>query len=248
MKRVSILLLVLLSACVVAGGPGPSFGVSFQHSISNVFARFSMRWPDARAAGERVARGAFRSKRHDAFSAAKAKLAVIVAGGRAGTGFVMREGGRIWLLTNAHLVRGQNPVRATMLDGTTLALGPCEFAVGRDLARFPLDGNRPALEVRPGLPDVGERVTVLGNSDGRGVITELNGRVVGGGPTETERDATSPAGDSGTPALHRNGRVLAVASYLRNCRDDRDWSKTNTRFNGIRRFALRLAGVKWERE
>ena len=248
MKRVSILLLVLLSACVVAGGPGPSFGVSFQHSISNVFARFSMRWPDARAAGERVARGAFRSKRHDAFSAAKAKLAVIVAGGKAGTGFVMRVGGRIWLLTNAHLVRGQNPVRATMLDGTTLALGPCEFAVGRDLARFPLDGNRPALEVRPGLPDVGERVTVLGNSDGRGVITELNGRVVGVGPTEIEVDATFTAGNSGSPVIDRNGRVLAVASYLRNCRDDRDWSKTNTRFNGIRRFALRLAGVKWERK
>ena len=207
-----------------------------------------MRWPDARAAGGRVAREAFRSKRHDAFSAAKAKLAVIVAGGRAATGFVMREGGRIWLLTNAHLVRGQNPVRATMLDGTTLALGPCEFAVGRDLARFPLDGSRPALEVRPGLPDVGERVTVLGNSDGRGVITELNGRVVGVGPTEIEVDATFTAGNSGSPVIDRNGRVLAVASYLRNCRDDRDWSKTNTRFNGIRRFALRLAGVKWERK
>ena len=45
----------------------------------------------------------------------------------------------------------------------------------------------------------------------------------------------------------RAGRVVAVATYLRDCRDDRDWSKRHTRFNGIRRFALRLSGVTWER-
>ena len=224
-------------------------GISLQASLTNAFARLNVRWDGIRLpiVPARGYREPFRSKRHDAFSAAKTKLAVIVAGGKAGTGFVVREGRRTWLMTNAHVVRGQSPVRATMLDGTTLALGPCEFAAGRDLARFPLDGDRPALEIRPGLPDVGERVTVLGNSDGRGVITELNGRVLGVGPTEIEIDATFTAGNSGSPVIDRNGRVLAVASYLRNCRNDRDWSKTNTRFNGIRRFALRLAGIRWER-
>ena len=46
--------------------------------------------------------------------------------------------------------------------------------------------------------------------------------------------------------IDTRGRVIAVASYLRNCRNDSDWSKRNTRFNGIRRFALRLQGVRWE--
>ncbi len=222
--------------------------LSFQASISNALARLRVRWdgvrfPDAK----RVARDAFRSKRHDAFMAAKAKLAVIVSGSRAATGFLVRDGKRTWLVTNAHVVRDQPLVRATMLDGTLLSLGVREYAAERDLARFSVDSRRPALDMRQGLPDMGERVTVLGNSDGRGVITEINGRIVGVGPTELEIDAPFTIGNSGSPVIDRAGRVVAVASYLRDCRNDRDWTKKGTRFNGVRRFALRLSGIRWER-
>lgn len=224
-------------------------GISLQASLTNAFARLNVHWdgihlPIVPARGYREP---FRSKRHDVFSAAKMKLAVIVAGSKAGTGFLLRDGNRTWLVTNAHVVRNQPLVQATLLDGTTLALGACEYASGRDLARFSVEDGLPALELRRGLPDVGERVTVLGNTDGRGVITEITGRVVGVGPTELEIDAAFTAGNSGSPVIDGRGLVIAVASYLRDCRNDRDWSKKNTRFNGIRRFALRLSGVKWER-
>ena len=86
---------VVLALLSALGAPQPSVSASIEASISNVIARFSMRWPGARASGERMVRDAFRSKRHDAFSAAKTKLAVIVAGSKAGTGFVMREGRRL---------------------------------------------------------------------------------------------------------------------------------------------------------
>ncbi|MGN0847946.1 MAG: serine protease [Kiritimatiellia bacterium] len=249
-RRLATLAAVALAVLSVAADVSPATrqSRSFEASISNLFSRLQARWEGVHfPSTSRMARDAFRSKRHDAFSAAKTKLAVIVSGARAGTGFLVREEGRTWLVTNAHVVRGQSLVRATMLDGTTLTLGAREYAAERDLARFLVDSRRPALEIRGGLPDVGERVTVLGNSDGRGVITEINGRILGVGPTELEIDAPFTIGNSGSPVIDRAGRVVAVASYLRDCRNDKDWTKKNTRFNGIRRFALRLSGIRWER-
>ena len=189
---------------------------------------------------------AFR-KRDGGFAGAKDKLAVIVAGKSAGTGFIMRVGDSCWLYTNAHVVKGvpAADVRATLLNNTVLQLGACQRAQGRDLVRFEVAGSLPAFTLERNVPDIGETITILGNSDGRGVVTEIRGHILGVGPQELEVDAPFVAGNSGSPVLNRAGRVVGVASYLRNCRDNADWSKKNTRYNGIRRFALRLSGVRW---
>jgi len=231
-----------------SGRMRPSVSADFSGSLSNFFATVRFDWGELRGPFTPAPRSeSFREKRSGAIAEAMSKLAVISTGSHVGTGFVVRDGGRIWLYTNAHVVRDRPYVKATMLDGTDLMLGAREYAEGRDFARFALARNLPALELRNGLPVVGEKITVLGNSDGRGVITELHGRVLGVGPTEIEIDATFTSGNSGSPVLDSKGRVIAVASYLRNCRNDADWSKKNTRFNGIRRFALRLQGVHWSK-
>ena len=200
------------------------------------------------AEGLRTARGQFRKKRQaTSFEAVKDKLVLIVCGDKSGSGFVVRDGGRPYLFTNAHVVR-EGTVIAQRLDGTRLKLGPRDEAVGRDMVRFALDESVPAFDLAAGVPDIGDPVVVLGNSDGRGVVTEIRGKVIGVGPREIEVDAAFVIGNSGSPVLDRNGRVIGIATYLRDCRNDEDWSKANTRFNGIRRFALRLLGTRWSRK
>ena len=199
--------------------------------------------------GLRTARGQFSRKKSSAtrFEEVKDKLVVIVCGEKAGSGFIVRDGGRPYLFTNAHVVQ-RGAVIAHRLDGTRLMLGPREEAVGRDMVRFALDESMPAFDLAAGVPDIGDPVVVLGNSDGRGVVTEIRGKVIGVGPREIEVDAAFVIGNSGSPVLDRHGRVIGIATYLRDCRDDADWSKANTRFNGIRRFALRLLGTRWARK
>ena len=199
--------------------------------------------------GLRTTHGHFQKKRPQAtsFEEVKDKLVVIVCGDKAGSGFVVRDGGRPYLFTNAHVVR-EGAVIAQRLDGTRLRLGPRDEAVGRDMVRFALDESVPAFDLAAGVPDIGDPVVVLGNSDGRGVITEIRGKVIGVGPREIEVDAAFVIGNSGSPVLDRNGRVIGIATYLRDCRNDEDWSKIDTRFNGIRRFALRLLGTRWSRK
>ena len=201
--------------------------------------------------GLRTARGQFGRKRvpqsATRFEEVKDKLVVIVCGDKAGSGFIVRDGGRPYLFTNAHVVQ-RGAVIAHRLDGTRLMLGPRDEAVGRDMVRFALDESMPAFDLAAGVPDIGDPVVVLGNSDGRGVVTEIRGKVIGVGPREIEVDAAFVIGNSGSPVLDRNGRVIGIATYLRDCRNDEDWSKKDTRFNGIRRFALRLLGTRWSRK
>ena len=228
---------VLLAACPARAQTRPSPFDEFRARLSEL------------GDGLRTARGQFGRKKSSAtrFEEVKDKLVVIVCGEKAGSGFIVRDGGRPYLFTNAHVVE-KGAVIAHRLDGTRLMLGPRDEAVGRDMVRFPLDESMPAFDLAAGVPDIGDPVVVLGNSDGRGVVTEIRGKVIGVGPREIEVDAAFVIGNSGSPVLDRHGRVIGIATYLRDCRNDEDWSKANTRFNGIRRFALRLLGTRWARK
>ncbi len=182
------------------------------------------------------------------FDRVKNCLAIIKAGDGAGTGFLVKLDGKVWLVTNEHVLRGGAPFSATLPDGRSLKFSPTiEVAANRDLARLLVEGDYEALEWFPEPAKSGQKIHVYGNSDGGGVLTMEDGRVLGVGGDRIEVTAQFVQGNSGSAVLDSKGRVLAVATYAMLRVEPRNWIKTGTRFEKVRRFGVRLNGVKWEK-
>lgn len=181
------------------------------------------------------------------FGYVKGKLAIVSFVNGQGSGFVLQQAGKKYLITNEHVVRvgnGELP-NVMLLDGKRLGLGACEVSRDRDLMRFEISSDVPALSLGDIIPEIDDDVSVYGNSDGGGVSTEIKGKVLGVGGDRIEVSAPFVTGNSGSPVVDKNGRVVGVATYLTNYTNEFDWAKKGTRFNGVRRFATRLAEIPW---
>jgi hypothetical protein len=121
----------------------------------------------------------------------------------------------------------------------------------RDIAILPVNWTGPSLRVSSSLSfdevDIGQEVTVMGNSDGARVATRLQGEVTGIGPEEIEVSSKFVPGNSGSPiVLDRLGTVIGVASHMRDLSDKTKWTK-DSELADIRRFGFRLDGApEWE--
>lgn len=180
-----------------------------------------------------------------AFSVAKNKVLMIVTAKCTGSGFIAQDRGKKYLYTNRHVVAGSRSVVAKFLDGTRLQLGDIEVAKGLDLVRFEVGMSYPALEFDETIPDIGERIVTFGNSSGSGVCTEIQGLINGVGPTAIETDAEFVKGNSGSPILGANYKVVAIATFVVDGKKHMDWTNEGTRFSKTRRFGLRVAGAEW---
>ncbi len=185
---------------------------------------------------------------------------VIVEGdaGR-GSGFITKMNGKTYVVTNAHVVRGNTKVTFKTMSNQPLTTGPLEIAESADLVRADVPEAPDALDILKNIEDVtkiGEAVVVMGNSEGEGVVRELEGRVMGIGPDRVEVDAPFVPGNSGSPILLKaSGAVIGVATYLLIPRALQEQDKGNagtgkapvvTSLNEVRRFGFRLDVVdKW---
>ena len=151
------------------------------------------------------------------------------------------------MYTNRHVVSGTKSVSAKFLDGSRLRLGDVEVADGRDLVRFEVGLSYPALEFDETIPDIGERIVTFGNSAGTGVCTEIQGLINGVGPAAIETDAEFVKGNSGSPILASNYKVVAVATFVVDGKKTVSWTNEGTRFAKTRRFGLRVAGAEWRK-
>ena len=168
-----------------------------------------------------------------------------------GSGFVVKVDGDYYLYTNKHVLDGGNPFVGTMEDGTHLKFDMLQIARNLDIARCRLrnvpDNVVSWLEMRQRPLSMGEDIAVIGNSDGAGVQTILDGKVIGIGPDIFEISAEIVHGNSGSPVLDRLGNVIGIATFAIDGSDANDSIKQDTRFAGVRRFAIKLTStIQWQ--
>lgn len=183
----------------------------------------------------------------NSFGYVKGKLAIVAFSKGQGSGFIIQQSEKKYLVTNEHVIRsgnGEDP-RVMMLNGNVLKLGNCEISRDRDLMRFEIETDAKALSLADRIPEIGDNVTIYGNSDGGGVSTEIQGKVLGVGGDRIEVSSSFVNGNSGSPVIDSHGMVVGVATYLTNYTNANDWVKKDTRFNGVRRYATRLVDMPW---
>lgn len=188
-------------------------------------------------------------------------IAIIDGNNGSGTGFLTEMRGSLFVVTNLHVLSGNDTFTVKTLSGKRLAPAGMFGAVGQDVAilRIRDDSAQPdGLDYQPDIHqfvNAGDEILVLGNSQGRGTVLETPGKVLGIGPEKLEIDNPIYPGNSGSPILHKpTGRVIGVVSYAEKIserdfvseasrKDDRSAVKSDVRY-----FGYRLDSVEsWER-
>lgn len=174
-------------------------------------------------------------------------------GGGGGSGFIAELKGRMFFVTNIHVLAAAREAKFRTVNGIELALPDVAFlSKNRDLAIVPVDWPGDFLKVSPSLSfdqvSIGDAVTVMGNSDGAGVATRLKGEIDGIGPEELEISAKFVPGNSGSPIVHDElGTVVGIVSHMRDLSRKDKWTE-DSELADIRRFGFRLDGeIEWQR-
>ncbi|MEM1221421.1 MAG: trypsin-like peptidase domain-containing protein [Verrucomicrobiota bacterium] len=179
---------------------------------------------------------------------------VVVSSERSeGSGFIAEIRGRSFFVTNIHVLGAARGATFKNIPGRDLALSPIAFlSKHRDIAIVPIFWDGPSLKISSLLDfqeiEIGNAVTVMGNSSGARVATRLSGDIRGIGPDEIEVSAKFVPGNSGSPIVHDElGVVVGVASYMRDLSSKSKWTE-DSELADIRRFGYRIDGeIEWER-
>lgn len=178
--------------------------------------------------------------------------------GGAGSAFLMEQDGRVWMVSNCHVVQGDSTVYFESMneDGRTWVL-PDEFevAANRDAIRFVVD-------VEHGFAAGGgvafdATVFAFGNSEGRGVITRSEGKVVGKGRGQIEVTCEIVPGNSGGPIIDLSNQVVGISTFIYRALSDRFVAdsqryldalstRKGTRYEHTRRFAVPIHDAEWQ--
>ena len=164
-----------------------------------------------------------------------------------GSGFIAEINGKKYIFTNAHVVVGNKGVKFANADGDHLKTKGLYFNRDRDIAILPLDtikNDMEPLKIHDGVSKlkIGTKIYVMGNSAGGGTFTKLTGKVKSIGADRIEVDAAFVGGNSGSPIMTGDGRVIGIATYAK--RSSQTWVNKNTEFSKVRRFGYRVDNIK----
>lgn len=180
----------------------------------------------------------------------KTSIILVTTDSASGSGFIVQEGERFFVVSNAHVFGDCRGLKLQLLDGTQLGFDGVRFSKNKDIAQARLKiGPELSKLITPLSPaqediSIGNKIVVYGNSQGKNVVTELKGKVTGVGPNEIEVDAGFVSGNSGSPIVNKAGEVVGVATYATRSKAP-EWTVEGTRFAKTRRFGVRLDGIQW---
>ncbi|MEO0794880.1 MAG: serine protease [Verrucomicrobiota bacterium] len=148
------------------------------------------------------------------------KAIVVIEGDQGvGTGFFCNIRGKNFIVTNQHVISGHRRLNIRTVDGEPVEAGEIYGAIGHDIAIISVAGSKGELAAAADVSsdtEIGDRVVVPGNKLGGGVVTQVDGRVLGVGPDRVEIDARFVPGNSGSPIINLDtGEVIGVATYVR---------------------------------
>ncbi len=134
-----------------------------------------------------------------------------------GSGSIIKIGTASVVVTNAHVLSGNDGLSYRLLDSSAVSTGQLGVARGGfDAAIIAQTSVKDGLELMQEVDknvSIGDEVVVLGNSAGEAIVTEITGKVLGIGPDRIEVDAKFVAGNSGSPIIHvKSGKVIGIAT------------------------------------
>ena len=153
-------------------------------------------------------------------------LVTTPSGSAQGSGFVYDNSGHI--VTNNHVVAGQQSISVTFLDGTIVSAKLVGTDIYGDLAVLSITNQSHALKPVPlgnsSALQVGEQVAAIGNPFGLsgsmtlGIVSQLGRSTTGTGGylliDLVQTDAAVNPGNSGGPLLNMQGQVVGVNTLI----------------------------------
>lgn len=191
----------------------------------------------------------------ETFARCRGAVCVVEGSESVGTGFVCQFGEKKYLVTNRHVAWQTGTLTAKFEDGTKFRFdkdSAMEVALNRDLVRFGVVTQLPALKVCENLPKIGDGIEFYGNARGGKVVTVSAGKIMACGMERIEIDTPIQAGNSGSPVVTAGaGEVLGVTTLSEMNRASKDQSTWGTRYDPLvkatREFAVRFTDVQWQK-